>query len=130
MARMDDKSITLDLLITLNGNRKINIEMQVLNGKDIRMQCEARERYERDRISLFDSGKREGHAEGYADGLSKGHVAGLNEGHATGLEEGIANAINMMKDTNASKETTISQLVKQFGLSKEDAAEKVKKYWE
>lgn len=237
--RMEDKSVTLDLLITLNGNRKINIEMQVLNGKDwpersltylcksfdnlqagdkyidvmpvihigildftlfpkypefyahyaikniinnniysdklllnvldltqidiatevdiasglqhwaklfkattwedirmltanykdlenivdivqdaladkeIRMQCEARERYERDRISLFDSGKREG----------------ISEGHAAGFEEGIINAIHMSKDMNVTQEITIAQLVKQFGLSKEDAAEKVNQYW-
>ena len=31
---INDKSIVLDLLITLNGNRKLNIEMQVLNRKD------------------------------------------------------------------------------------------------
>jgi len=31
---VNDKSIVLDLLITLNGNRKLNIEMQVLNRKD------------------------------------------------------------------------------------------------
>ena len=32
--KADDKTLILDLLITLNGNQKINIEMQVLNTKD------------------------------------------------------------------------------------------------
>ncbi|MDD6201574.1 MAG: hypothetical protein PUB13_01305 [Lachnospiraceae bacterium] len=49
---------------------------RALSDKEIRLKCEARERYERDRISLYASGKREGHA------------AGLVEGHASGLAEG------------------------------------------
>lgn len=246
--RIDDKTITLDLLITLNGNRKINIEMQVLNGKDwpersltylcksfdnlesgkdyinvmpvihigildftlfpkypefyahyamkniinnniysdklllnvldltqidiateadiacglqhwaklfkaetweeiqmltanykdldnivdivrdaladdkVRMECEARERYERDRTSLYNSGRREGHAEG--------HAAGLSEGHAAGLSEGIENAIQMMKAVKASREVTVAQLMEQFQLSEAEAVEKVDLYWE
>ena len=32
--KVNDKTIILDLFITLNNNRKINIEMQVLNGND------------------------------------------------------------------------------------------------
>ena len=33
---------------------------RALSDKEIRLKCEARERYERDRISLYASGKREG----------------------------------------------------------------------
>ena len=32
--KADDKSVILDLLITLNNNRRINIEMQLLNRND------------------------------------------------------------------------------------------------
>lgn len=36
----------------------------------------------------------------------------------------------MMKAANASKETTIAQLMKQFDLSEENAFDKVKLYWD
>lgn len=116
------KAKTWEEIKMLTANYKeleniVDIVQDALADKDIRMQCEARERYERDRTSLYNSGKREG----YTDGLSEGHAAGLNEG--------IANAIKMMKDSNATKETTIAQLVKQFRLSESDATEKINQYW-
>ena len=92
----------------------VDIVQEALADKDIRLQCEARERYERDRTSLYNSGHREGHREG--------HIAGLNEG--------IEKAIHMMKAANASKETTIAQLMKQFDLSEEKAFDKVNLYWD
>lgn len=112
------KATTWEDIRMLTANYKdleniVDIVQDALADKEIRMQCEARERYERDRISLFDSGKREG----------------ISEGHAAGFEEGIINAIHMSKDMNVTQEITIAQLVKQFGLSKEDAAEKVNQYW-
>ena len=45
---------------------------RALSDKEIRLKCEARERYERDRISLYASGKREGHASGRMEGLAEG----------------------------------------------------------
>ena len=117
------KATTWEDIRMLTANYKdleniVDIVQDALSDKEIRMQCEARERYERDRISLFDSGKREGISEG------------ISQGHASGFEEGIINAIHMAKDMNATKEITITQLVKQFGLSEENAAERVKQYWE
>ena len=92
----------------------VDIVQEALADKDIRLQCEARERYERDRTSLYNSGHREGH----------------REGHITGLNEGIEKAIHMMKAANASKETTITQLMEQFDLSEEKAFDKVNLYWD
>lgn len=109
------KATTWEEIQMLTANYKdleniVDIVQEALADKDIRLQCEARERYERDRISLYNSGHR--------------------EGHAAGLNVGIEKAIHMMKAANASKETTIAQLIKQFDLSEEKAIDKVKQYWE
>lgn len=108
------KAKTWEEMQMLTANYKeleniVDIVQDALADKDIHMQCEARERYERDRTSLYNSGR--------------------SEGHAAGFEKGIVNAIKMMKDTNATRETTIAQLVKQFELSEASATEKVKQYW-
>jgi len=113
------KATTWEEIQMLTTNYKdleniVDIVQEALADKDIRLQCEARERYERDRTSLYNSGHREGH----------------REGHITGLNEGIEKAIHMMKAANASKETTITQLMEQFDLSEEKAFDKVKLYWD
>ena len=47
---------------------------RALAAEEIRMKCEARERYERDRISLYASGHREGLKEGIEKGIEKGQL--------------------------------------------------------
>lgn len=54
----------------LSGSEEAFMEMvhtikQLSEDEKIRMQCEARERYERDRISELKCARREGFAEGY-----------------------------------------------------------------
>ena len=44
---------------------------QALADKKIRMECEARERYERDRISLYASGRKLGKTEGFNEAIIK-----------------------------------------------------------
>ena len=57
---------------------------KALNDKKIRMECEARERYERDRTSLFNSGRREGIAQGHAEGHAKERLAIIQKLYAKG----------------------------------------------
>lgn len=49
-------------------------------------------------VTLYNSGKREGHAEGLDEGLTKGHAEGLAEGltkgHAEGHAEGLAEGLS------------------------------------
>ena len=47
---------------------------RALADEEIRLKCEARERYERDRISLYASGHREGLKEGIEKGIEKGQL--------------------------------------------------------
>ena len=47
-----------------------NTMHRALSDAEIRLKCEARERYERDRISLYASGHQEGLKEGLEKGLS------------------------------------------------------------
>ena len=56
---------------------------KALNDKKIRMECEARERYERDRTSLFNSGRREG----IAEGIAKGHADGQSTERLTTIQK-------------------------------------------
>ncbi len=112
------KAETWEEIQMLTANYKdleniVDIVQDALADDKVRMECEARERYERDRTSLYNSGRREGHA------------AGLSEG----VETGIENAIQMMKAVKATKETTVAQLMEQFQLSEAEAVEKVDLYW-
>ena len=49
-----------------------NTMHRALSDAEIRLKCEARERYERDRISLYASGHQEGLKEGIEKGIEKG----------------------------------------------------------
>ena len=82
---------------------------QALADKRIRMECEARERYERDRISLYASGRKEGKTEG--------------------LNEAIVKSIKMLKKNHIPKATIIADLTDTFELSDADATALVNEYW-
>lgn len=78
---------------------------KALADKKTRLECEARERYERDRTSLYNSGWREAR------------------------KEDIIKAIQMSKNYNVTKEATIQQLMKQYELSRKEATELVNLHW-
>ena len=78
---------------------------KALEDKKIQLQCEARERYERDRTSLYNCGKRDGKA------------------------EGIEKAIYMMQKAGISREFIKEQLIEQYELSEAVANEKLSLYW-
>ena len=86
---------------------------QALADKKTRMECEARECYERDRTSLYNSGRREGHLEGRLEAS----------------KEAIIKAIKMSQNYNVTKEATIEQLIEQFELSNNDAEELIALHW-
>lgn len=56
---------------------------KALADKKIRMECEARERYERDRTSLYNSG----HKEGFSVGRAEGHAQGKSEERLTTIQK-------------------------------------------
>ncbi len=74
---------------------------QALADKKIRMECEARERYERDRISLYDSGRK----------------------------EAIIKFIKILKKNNLSKDTVITDLMEALEISKDKATVLVNEHW-
>ncbi len=78
---------------------------QALADKKTRMECEARERYERDRTSLYNSGRREGR------------------------KESIIKTISIIHDLTLPKETAIQQLTEKFELSQTEAIELVDLHW-
>lgn len=55
-----------------NAVHEVAVTMRELTADDkIRLQCEARERYERDRISLMENGVRKGMQQGLEQGAAK-----------------------------------------------------------
>ena len=94
---------------------------KALEDKKIRLQCEARERYERDRTSLYNCGKR--------DGISEGIDIGKTEGINIGKSQGIEKAIYMMQKAGISREFVREQLIEQYELSEIIADEKMNLYW-
>ena len=83
---------------------------QALTDKQIRMQCEARKRYECDRTSLYNSGHR--------------------AGYTSGCEDILIKFINKLQKNNVSKATAIAQLIEYFDLSEKDSADFVNIHWE
>lgn len=75
--------------------------------ENIRLQCEARLRYEEDRATLFATGKRQGMQQGIQQGIQQGMEALVKDN----LEEGI------------SKERILQKLQQYFGLTIEQAEE-------
>jgi len=82
---------------------------QALADKKIRMECEARERYERDRISLYASGRKEGKIEGF--------------------NEAIINFVQSVQNDKHTKDYAISQITKYFNLSNANATALVNEHW-
>ena len=75
--------------------------------ENIRLQCEARLRYEEDRATLFATGKRQGMQQGIQQGIQQGMEALVKDN----LEEGI------------SKERILQKLQQYFSLTPEQAEE-------
>ena len=82
---------------------------RALSDKEIRLKCEARERYERDRISLYASGRREGFAEGISQAIEK--------------------SIQMLEAANMPMDFVKQQLMEHYHLTEADALEKINLYW-
>ena len=59
---------------------------QLSEDEKIRMQCEARERYERNLLSEYASGYKLGTTEGRAQGIEEGRAQGIVE---SGIESGL-----------------------------------------
>ena len=78
---------------------------KALADKKTRLECEARERYERDRTSLYNSGWREAR------------------------KTDIIKSINIIKNIGSSKDTAIQQLIEQFELTKTEASELIELHW-
>lgn len=111
----------------------VDVMMEAMADKEVRMKCEARQRYERDQRSLYNlairEGRETGFKEGHEDGFKVGHSEGLAEGITQGIEQSISHSIHMLQDADISKENTILQLMNHFELSTEEAIVKVDSYW-
>ena len=75
----------------------------------------------------------QGFDDGHEAGLSEGHEAGLAEGHEAGLAEGLNTGIKSMisfcKRRQISREAALHDLMLDFSLSAQQAAEYMEKYW-
>ena len=94
---------------------------KALEDKKIRLQCEARERYERDRTSLYNCGKR--------DGISEGIDIGKSEGVNIERNEGIKKLLFILQKAGISQEFAKEQLIEQYKLPEAVADEKLDLYW-
>ena len=103
----------------------VDVMMEAMADKEIRMQCEARQRYERDQCSLYNLAIKEGHETGF----KKGHSEGLEQGIEQGIEQSISHSILMLQESGVPKDKVILQLMNHFQLSTEEAVSKVDTYW-
>ena len=87
---------------------------QALADERTRMECEARERYERDRTSLYNSGRREGYLDGCEDTR----------------KEDIIKTIKIIKNIGSDKDSAIQQLIEQFELTITEATKLVGLHWD
>jgi len=111
----------------------VDIIVEAMADKEIRMECEVRQRYERDQRSLYNLAIQEGHEtafkQGHEDSFKVGHSEGLAKGITQGIEQSISHSIHMLQDAGIPKETAILQLMNHFQLSTEEAVSKIKIYW-
>lgn len=107
----------------------VDVMIEAMADKEVRMQCEARQRYERDQRSLYNLAIREGRETGFKTGHAEGHAQGHSQGIIEGIEQGIATSIVMLQDSGISKENAILQLMNHFQLSTEEAVSKINSYW-
>ena len=87
-------------------------------------------------VSIYEYDE-EGHLEivkeeGRQLGIAEGRQLGLDEGKQLGLTEGLNKGINafikLCKDTNLSDDDTITKLIEDYQLSKDEAIKAVKNY--
>ena len=64
------------------------------------------------------------------DARQEGHAEGHAEGRAEGREEGIYAVISALKGYSIDRKSIVHELVKRFGLSAQEAEERVDQYWE
>ena len=63
------------------------------------------------------------------EGIQEGRREGRQEGRREGLEKGIKGTINTSRRFNISIEETLENLIHEFSLTRQKAAEYLKKYW-
>ena len=111
------KAETLEELEQLAGKEEV-FENMVLTLKKlsedekIRMQCEAREDYERCLLSEFNAGKREGRAEGEEIGRALGEEAGEKRGRAEGRSETLKELVHNLMESQHISEDEAKRLLK------------------
>ena len=111
------KAETLEELEQLaNGEEvfeKMVVTMKKLSEDEkIRMQCEAREDYERCLLSEFNAGKREGRAEGEEIGRALGEEAGEKRGRAEGRSETLKELVHNLMESQHISEDEAKRLLK------------------
>ena len=88
----------------------------------IKLQCEARYRYEHDMASMRELGRKEGREEGREEGKKEGREEGQNEG----LEIGVVILDEL--EAGMSEKEILGQLVREFSMTPEKAEYYLRRY--
>lgn len=67
--------------------------------------------------------------EARVEGRAEGKAEGIAEGIAEGMEKGIRAMVSTLQKIALAPAAVAQTLVEQFGLTQEDAEQKVQQYW-
>lgn len=119
----------LDML--KSGTKNLGIIEAIKELKEIslsdrlRYEHEMRLKAKRDRYAEEQFIRVQAEKEGMAKGFEQGMAKGLEQGMAKGVEQSINIFVHSMRGINATDEQIINALMTEYGLSQEDAQEKV-----
>ena len=106
---------------------------QLSEDDKIRIQCEARERYERDLLSEYASGKAAGYTLGESNGFKLGEAAGFKSGEAAGFKSGATEGraqeiVESGIEAGLTAEVIKNRLVKKLSITIDVASDYYKRF--
>ena len=108
-------------MIEILGRTKIDMKQYEKNKEEVDM-CKAIE-------DMILEGKQQGMEEGMQAGVKKGIEEGMQAGVKKGIQEGLQALIEVAKELGITTDIIEKKVEEKFNLSKDEAVEAVKKYY-
>jgi len=109
----------LGIIEAIKELKEISLSDRLHYEHEMRLKAK-RDRYAEDQFIRVQAEK-----EGMAKGFEQGMAKGLEQGMTKGLEQGINALVHFMRGINATDEQIINALMTEYGISKEEAQERV-----
>ena len=120
---LKSRTKNLGIIEAIKELKEISLSDRLRYEHEMRLKAK-RDRYAEDQFIRVQAEK-EGMAKGFEQGMTKGLEQGMAKGLEQGLEQGINALVRSMRSINATDEQIINTLMTEYGLSQEEAQERV-----